>query len=328
MARRNHVISSVSDLRLLQKEEVKEMKPSLMIMAAGMGSRYGGLKQLDGIGPHGETIMDYSIHDAVQAGFRKVIFIIRRDFEDDMRRLIGDRYAGKVSFLYAYQDLDACLGKFKIPPDREKPWGTAHAVLVAEAFSAGPFVVINADDFYGASAFRLVHDFLMDDGLDYCMAGYALRKTLSLTGDVTRGVWGHDEQMYRSGVVEHLKIAPDGGGAVSRANADQDIHFSGDEVVSMNFWGFRQGLFDHLKLAFSEFLADRGGELKSEIYIPLVVDQLIQAGKVHVKILPTHDSWFGVTYREDKPLAQDKIRGLIEDGIYPENLNDTGSPEA
>ncbi len=297
-----------------------------MIMAAGMGSRYGGLKQLDGIGPHGETIMDYSIHDAVRAGFRKIIFIIRREFEDDMRCLIGDRYAGEVSFLYAYQDLEACLGKFRIPPGREKPWGTAHAVLVAEALSTGPFVVINADDFYGASSFRLVHEFLMEDGPDYCMAGYELRKTLSLNGDVTRGVCAHDKQMYLSGVVEHLKISPDGGGAVSRANADQDICFSGDEVVSMNFWGFRQGLFDHLKRAFSEFLFDRGDELKSEIYIPLVVDQLIRAGKVRVKILPTHDPWFGVTYREDKTLAQEKIRGLIADGIYPENLNDTESP--
>jgi dTDP-glucose pyrophosphorylase len=300
--------------------ETLEMKPSLLIMAAGMGSRYGGLKQLDGIGPNGETIIDYSIYDAVRAGFRKIIFVIRHEFEDDMKKLIGNRFGGEVEFRYAHQSLDACLGDFGIPEGREKPWGTAHAVLVAEDFIAEPFVVINADDFYGADAFGKIFDHLAEDCPDYCMVGYELRKTLSPHGAVTRGVCEHDDRMYLSRVVEHLKISPNGDGAVSRANADQDIQFLGDEVVSMNFWGFRQGVFGHLRSAFSDFLSRHGQEMKSEIYIPMVVDQLIQAGKTRVRILPTHGAWFGVTYREDKSLAEGKIQDLISNGIYPENI--------
>ena len=299
------------------------MKPTLLIMAAGMGSRYGGLKQIDPVGPHGEIIIDYSMRDAVAAGFGKVVFVIRHYFEDAFREKIGAKLDGLVETAYAYQELESCLGDQTLPANREKPWGTGHAILVGREQVREPFAVINADDFYGPHSFLIIADYLSDvtrPDDEYAMVGFVLRNTLSEHGHVCRGVCATDEQGYLQSVVERVKIRKTPPGAVYPGPDGQDLPLTGDEIASMNLWGFRPGVFDHLQTQFDAFVQENATDPKAEFYIPTVVDRLITAGQARVKVLTTPDSWFGVTYREDREIAMASIRQRIADGIYPERL--------
>ena len=300
------------------------MKPTLLVLAAGMGSRYGGLKQLDQVGPSGETIIDYSIFDAIRAGFGKVVFIIRRDIEDAFKEAIGSRYEGKIKVEYAFQQLDALPEGFSVPEGREKPWGTGHAVYTARELINEPFAVINGDDFYGREGFQLLADYLSQakDGekADFSMCGFIMRNTLSDNGSVSRGVCEVDENNNLTEVVEHTKIERNGNGAKSYIEDGSVVDFTGDEIVSMNMWGFTPSLFDHMHEMFVEFLKERGQEMKSEFFIPLVADTLIKQGKAEVKVMTSQDEWFGITYREDKPAVIESIKELVAQGVYPNKL--------
>ncbi len=299
------------------------MKPTLLVLAAGLGTRYGGLKQIDAIGPHGETIIDYSIYDAVRAGFGKMVFVIRHYFEQAFREKVSSKFDRFVQTAYAYQELDACLGSFKLPANRDKPWGTGHAILVCRDLIHEPFAVVNADDYYGVHSFKTMAGFLTGKNVadtDYAMVGYVLRNTLSEHGGVSRGVCRCDEHMLLKKVVECKKIEKAGAGA-RYLDADGKSHaLTGDEIVSMNLWGFQPSIFPHLQSQFEQFLRDHRSEPKAEMYIPSVVDTLIAGGQARVKVLPTQDTWFGVTYREDKHMAVKCIHRLIAEGIYPERL--------
>lgn len=300
------------------------MKPTLLILAAGMGSRYGGLKQIDPVGPNGEIIIDYSIYDAIKAGFGKLVFVIRHYFEDAFREKIGSKFEDKVEIAYAYQELESCLDGFPLPADREKPWGTGHAILVARYVIDEPFAVINADDYYGASSFKIMADFLagsnQNHSAQYSMIGYVLRNTLSEYGTVARGVCECDDNMFLKKVTERVKIEKLGRGARYYDTDGNSFDLSGNEVVSMNLWGFGVSIFDHLERDFKIFLKEQSNNLKAELFIPSVVDELVNSGQVRVKVLPTHDSWFGVTYRRDKEIAEASIRKLIDKGVYPKKL--------
>ena len=295
-------------------------KPTLLILAAGMGSRYGGLKQIDPVGPAGETIIDYSIYDALRAGFGKLVFVIRRDIEQQFKEIIGARFEKRVAVEYVFQELDKLPREFSLPAGRTKPWGTTHAILMAEDAVKEPFAAINADDFYGRQAYQLLASHLTSGSPDYAMVGFILKNTLSDFGSVARGVSRTDANDYLTSVVEMMKIERDG--AVAK-NTDADgkiTPLTGDEAVSMNFWGFTPALFPQLRVKFTEFLKKSGGELKSECYIPSTVNDLVIAGQAKVKVLRTHDSWFGVTYREDRPMVVESVRKLIARGEYPEKL--------
>jgi len=298
------------------------MKPTLLVLAAGLGTRYGGLKQIDAIGPHGQTIIDYSIYDGIRAGFGKVVFVIRHYFEEAFRERVSRKFDGVVEAAYAYQELDAGLGGFALPPEREKPWGTGHAILVSRELIHEPFAVVNADDFYGRTSLRAMVGFLTASPgpNDYAMVGYILKNTLSAHGTVARGVAECDEHMLLKRVVERKKIekTPDG---IRYFDPDGTPHpLTGDEPVSMNLWGFQSSIFGHIEAQFARFLAEHGGERNSELYIPFVVDALVTGGAATVKVLSTNEPWFGVTYRADKSLASASIRRLIDEGIYPERL--------
>jgi NDP-sugar pyrophosphorylase family protein len=295
-------------------------KPTLLILAAGMGSRYGGLKQIDPVGPAGETIIDYSIYDALRAGFGKLVFIIRHDFERQFREIVGARFEQRVPVAYAFQELDKLPPGFSVPASRTKPWGTTHAILMAEDVIQEPFAAINADDFYGAQAYRLLARHLISGTADYAMVGFILRNTLSEHGTVARGVSRVDGNDYLTSVVEMLKVEPDGNGAKNTEADGKIIKLTGDEAVSMNFWGFTPALFAQSRARFIEFLKKNGQEEKSECYIPATVGELVTAGQAKVKVLRTNDSWFGVTYREDRPRVIESIRALIARGDYPEKL--------
>jgi dTDP-glucose pyrophosphorylase len=300
------------------------MKPTLLVLAAGMGSRYGGLKQLDQVGPSGETIIDYSIFDAIRAGFGKVVFVIRRDIETAFKAAVGSRYTGKIEVDYAFQQLDALPEGFAIPAGREKPWGTGHAVLVAKDVINEPFAVINGDDFYGRAGFKLLADYLTNaqDGAkaDYCMCGFIMRNTLSDNGTVSRGICEVDSNGNLTEVVEHTKLKRNGQAAASLMDDGSIIDFSADETVSMNMWGFTPSLFDNMTEMFIQFLKEQGNEMKSEFFIPLVADTLIKQNKATVKVMKSSDEWFGITYREDKPQVVASIQALVEQGEYPVKL--------
>ncbi|MBP5227971.1 MAG: NTP transferase domain-containing protein [Kiritimatiellae bacterium] len=301
------------------------MKPTLVILAAGMGSRYGGLKQVDPVGPGGETIMDYSVFDAVRAGFGRVVFVIRRDFEAVFRERIGAKYAHAVEIDYAFQDKADLPAGFTLPPDREKPWGTAHAVRAARGAVDTPFAAINADDFYGRDAFQKVADFLAapqpsGGPLHFAMVGYKLDLTLSDNGSVARGICHVDEAGRLTSVVEMTKLVRTPEGAENREDPAAPVRLTGQERVSMNLWGFTPALFDVLESRFPVWLEAHQGQPKAEWYIPFVVDELIHEGKAEVTVLPTDSSWFGVTYREDKPFVVGEIAKLIQAGEYPETL--------
>lgn len=299
------------------------MKPTLLILAAGMGNRYGGLKQIDPVGPNGEIIIDYSIYDAIGAGFGKLVFVIRHYFEDAFKEKIGSKFDGVVETAYAFQELDAGLEGFTLPPDRKKPWGTAHAIGVGRDVIDEPFAVINADDYYGVDSFKMMADFLSGPEIsptDYAMVGFKLRNTLSEYGTVARGICHCDDNLFLRDIVERTKVQKRGNGACYFDEDGTEHALTGDEVVSMNLWGFHPSFFEHLKAGFGRFLREQGTEPKSEYFITIPVSDLVGSGQVKVKVLPTHDNWFGVTYRQDKEIAQRCILTLIEAGTYPNKL--------
>ena len=298
------------------------MKPTLVVLAAGMGSRYGGLKQVDPVGPSGEAILDYSVFDAVRGGFGKVVFVIRHDFESEFKEKIGSKYEGLVPVDYCYQDMNDLPAPFTVPEGRTKPWGTAHATRAARTVVKEPFAVINADDFYGRDAMAKLGAFLsaQGDGLHVAMVGYRLDLTLSENGSVARGICDVAPDGTLKGVTEMTKLVKAGDMAENREDEANPVKVPLDSRVSMNCWGFSAGLFDELERRFPEWLAKRGTEMKSEWYIPFVVDELIKEGKADCKVLPTDSSWFGVTYREDKPFVMAEIKKLVDAGEYPANL--------
>ncbi len=288
-----------------------------------MGTRYGGLKQIDPIGPNGEIIIDYSIYDAINAGFGKVVFVIRHCFEDAFKEKIGNKFINLVETAYSYQEVNTCVDGFELPKDRDKPWGTGHAILVACDLIHEPFAVINADDYYGPGAFNTIARFLTTKDLsynDYAMIGYTLRDTLSEYGSVARGVCRCDENMLLKGIIEYKKIEKTSTGARYFEDDGTKHVLTGNEIVSRNMWGFQPSIFDHLKVRFGRFLEERGYESNSELFIPTVVDELINKEKVTVKVLHANDKCFGVTYRKDAANAAKCICQLIEQGLYPENL--------
>ncbi len=299
------------------------MKPTLFILAAGMGSRYGGLKQLDGLGPNGETIMDYSVYDAVRAGFGKVVFVIRKSFEEDFRNIVLKKYEGIVDTEVVFQALENIPEGIALNPEREKPWGTNHAVLMGKDVIKEPFAVINADDFYGKEAFEVMAEFLRNlEGKknEYSMVGYRVGNTLSDSGSVARGVCSADENGNLTTVVERTSIVRRDGDIVFVDENGKEQTLEENTPVSMNFWGFTPEYFEYSEEMFKDFLKEHGNELKSEFFIPLVVNNLIVDGTATCKVLDTSAKWFGVTYAEDRQSVVDKINKLIAEGIYPEKL--------
>lgn len=297
------------------------MKPTLVILAAGMASRYGGMKQIESFGPSGETIMDYSIYDAIRAGFGKVVFIIRKDFADQFKAIFEPRLQGRIDIDYVYQELGAFMGVHEVPADRTKPWGTAHAVLCAKDAVKEPFAVINADDFYGRDAFEKAYQFLTGDCGEktFSIIGYSLVKTLSDNGTVNRGVCEVDAQGHLTGIAERLNIHTQDGEIV--CDDDQlPRTLSVDAQVSMNFWCFHPAYFPYAEELFADFLAARRNEPKSEFFIPIVADRFIRDGGGTIQVIPTSSSWFGVTYKEDAPEVRNSVTHLVESGAYPSAL--------
>ena len=284
-------------------------------MAAGMGSRYGGLKQLDAIGPSGETIIDYSVYDAIKAGFTKVVFIIRKDFEQEFKSKITDKYEGQIQVEFAFQDLNDLPDEFTCPEGREKPWGTGHAILSARDIINEPFVAINGDDFYGRESFKVVADYYRKGANSFSMVAFKLDKTLSSFGGVTRGLCTVNDEKLNT-VIETADLEKTDYGVSS----NRDIELDGSEPVSMNVWGFTPILFKYLEEKFVEFLSENGTEMKSEYLIPSVVNELIQSGQETVHVLRSGATWFGVTYKEDKPFVEGEIEKLVNKGEYPGKL--------
>ena len=299
------------------------MKPTLFVLAAGMGSRYGGLKQLDGLGPHAETIMDYSIYDAIQAGFGKVVFVIRRVFEQDFREKIVSKYENRIPVELVFQDLDNLPAGFAVPEGREKPWGTNHAVLMGKDVIKEPFAVINADDYYGRESFKILADYLRaivgTEGR-YAMVGYRVANTLSESGSVARGVCETNAEGFLTKVTERTKILREEDGIIRFFEGDTKTELADNTPVSMNMWAFTPDYFRHSEAFFIDFLREHGNELKSEFYIPSMVDHLIHSGEATCRVLDTPDKWFGVTYATDRPQVVAKFAQLVQDGIYPSPL--------
>lgn len=300
---------------------------TLVIMAAGMGSRFGGgIKQLEPMGPNGEIIMDYSIYDAMEAGFNKVVFVTRKDLFETFKEVIGNRIEKVIPVEYVFQELDDLPEGFEAPADRTKPWGTGQAILACKGVVNEPFLVINADDYYGKTAFKLIHDYLVSDKADsgkyeFCMAGFILGNTLSDNGAVTRGVCVMDKEGHLTGVNETGGIVKTADGAAAEDKDGNVVAINPASHVSMNMWGFTPDFLDELEKGFKQFLGGlKDGDIKSEYLLPSVVDQLIKDGKANVSVLETNDKWFGVTYKEDKPVVVESIRKLISEGKYPEKL--------
>ena len=299
------------------------MKPTLFVLAAGMGSRYGGLKQLDGVGPSGETIMDYSIYDAVHAGFGKLVFVIRKSFEKDFREKIVKKYEHKIPVELVFQDLDNLPAGFSVPEGREKPWGTNHAVMMGKDVIHEPFAVINADDFYGRESYKVLADYLSE--LDntrnqYCMIGYRVGNTLSESGTVARGICETDAEGNLTGVVERTQVMRIDGEVKYKDENDQWISIPDNTPVSMNMWGFTPDYFEYSEKYFVEFLKKNIQNPKAEFFIPLVVNELIVNNTAKVKVLDTPSKWFGVTYAEDRPGVVAKLQQLVDDGVYSSPL--------
>ncbi|WP_080905221.1 nucleotidyltransferase [Parabacteroides sp. Marseille-P3160] len=299
------------------------MKPTLFVLAAGMGSRYGGLKQLDGLGPNGETIMDYSIFDAIRGGFGKVVFVIRKDFEQDFREKILSKYENHIPVEVVFQALTDLPDGFTCPEGRTKPWGTNHAVLMGKSVIHEPFAVINADDFYGRDSFSVLGKeltTLTGKKNDYCMVGYRVGNTLSESGSVARGVCSQNEEGFLTTVVERTAIERINGEIQFTDENGKKVVLEENTPVSMNMWGFTPDYFEHSEDYFKEFLKKNRDNLKSEYFIPLLVNDLITRGIARVKVLDTTSKWFGVTYAADRQGVVDKIRALIDAGEYPEKL--------
>ena len=309
----SHILYLISHISL--------MKPTLIILAAGMGSRYGGLKQLDEVGPNGEAIIDYSLYDAIRAGFGKVVFVIRHDFEAAFKARFDPKLAGRIVVEYVYQSPDKLPEGFTLSPERQKPWGTAHALWMAAGIANEPMAVINADDFYGTKAYQAMADFLRSstDPGEYAMIGYNVENTLSEHGSVSRGVCSTDANGYLTTVVERTKIIGEPEG-IYFYEKDGRHRLDPKSPVSMNFWGLKPNVFAFIKEGFVRFLTDHGTELKSEYYIPLLINDNIINGNIRTKVIECDSPWFGVTYIEDKPIVKGKIDQLIAEGMYPEQL--------
>jgi hypothetical protein len=280
-----------------------------------MGSRYGGLKQVDPVGPSGETLLDYSVYDALRAGFGRIVFVIRHDIEEQFRAVVGKRFEGRAPVDYAFQELDDLPAGFTLPAGRTKPWGTTHAILAAAGVVREPFTVINADDYYGRDSFVTIAQHLTANSPDLAMVGFKLKNTLSEHGTVARGVCTVGADRYLASVEECTKIEKTATGA-----RDGDRLFTGEELVSMNFWGFQPGVFDDLRESFTAFLRRSGNDLKAESYIPATINEMMAAGQARVRMLSSSSPWFGVTYKEDKPRVIASIAGLIQQGEYPARL--------
>jgi dTDP-glucose pyrophosphorylase len=301
---------------------------SLLVLAAGIGRRYQGLKQVDPVGPAGETILDYSLYDALRAGFSRVVFVIRRQIEATFRRTVGGYWESRVPVTYVYQEIGEALPPgFGVPPGRQKPWGTGHAVLVSRSAVDTAFAVINADDFYGAGAFREIGAWLrrsplLAAGDEYCFVGYHLNNTLSDFGAVSRGVCRLNEDGYLAEVVEQLKIKKHGSDSRILGQGGRWISLPGETIVSLNLWGFTPSVFDHLERGFAAFLRESGQEAEAEYFIPFAVNGLIKSGQARVKYLPTSELWFGVTYPKDLPRVRTRIRELVSRGVYPKRIRE------
>jgi UTP-glucose-1-phosphate uridylyltransferase len=304
----------------------KQIKPktTLLILAAGIGSRFGGIKQIEPVGPNGEIILDYSIYDAIRAGFTKIVFVIRKDIEDSFRQKINPIAAEQIEIDFAYQEIDSGLMGFTIHKDRQKPWGTGHAVLVAQDKIHEPFAAINADDYYGQSAFTLINKHLVslsqDRTKDYAMVGFPLANTLSDFGTVSRGICETNPNGYLERITERTKLLRRPNGAIFTDEAGIEHFITGDTPVSMNYWGFGPDIFDYLKKEFAEFLTQKSQDLKAEYYLPFAVGGMINAGLKKVKVLPAKENWFGITYKEDLPTARLAISDKIRAGVYPDPL--------
>ena len=295
------------------------MNKTIIVLAAGIGSRYGGLKQMDPVGPSGEFIIDYSIYDAVIAGFDKVVFVIRRDMRDSFHETIGSRVSGRIAVDYVFQEIEDIPGGFSPPPDRVKPWGTGHALLACRNVVRDPFAIINADDFYGRDSFFACADFMAEAGSDdrlYGLIGFKLQRTLSDHGSVARGVCETNAEGLLVDIVEHTSIERDKDGIAGH----DGCRFTGDETVSMNLWVFEPSIFKWLETSFVRFLEKNISREKSEFFLPTVVNDLVKAGEVKVRVVDTPSTWFGVTYREDRKRTVERIRDLVGRGIYPEDL--------
>jgi len=299
------------------------MKPTLFILAAGMGSRYGGLKQLDGLGPNGETIMDYSIFDAIRAGFGKIVFVIRESFADDFKKIVLSKFEHQIPCEVCFQSIDNVPEGCNYTQERQKPWGTNHAVLMGKNLIHEPFAVINADDFYGKESFEVLANFLNSvEGKQnqYCMVGYRVCNTLSENGSVSRGVCETDEKGFLTSVVERTSIENKGGQIVFTDENGKDVALEPNTPVSMNMWGFTPEYFQYTEDAFKQFLNEHGQELKAEFYIPTLVNKLVKQGKATCQVLDTPAKWFGVTYADDRLQVVMKINALIKAGVYPHKL--------
>ena len=297
------------------------MQPTLLILAAGMASRYGSMKQTQGFGPSGETIMDYSIYDAIRAGFGKVVFIIRKDFAEDFKAIFEPKLKGKIATAYVYQEKDAYLPNIEVPADRTKPWGTGHAVLCAKDAVQGPFAVINADDFYGRDAFVKAADFMNNDCYEKLASiiGYQLSKTLSEHGTVSRGVCQVDAENNLVSINERTKIYRNGDKIIYEEN-EQPFEVPFDSSVSMNFWCFHPAIFSKMEAQFHEFVKDNISNIKSEFFIPIIAEDFIKNRGGHIKVIPTSAQWFGVTYKEDAPSVKASVDALVASGEYPASL--------
>ncbi len=298
------------------------MQPTLVILAAGMASRYGSMKQIQSFGPSGETIMDYSIYDAIRAGFGKVVFIIREEFADNFKSIFEPKLKGKIATDYVYQNLNSHLGGIEVPADRTKPWGTAHAVLCCKDAVKEPFAVINADDFYGSDSFKKAFKFLTEDcnATTQCIIGYELKRTLSENGSVSRGVCQADDNGNLVSINERTKIYRNEAGKITYEDETGLHEVSEDSPVSMNFWGFSPEIFGVTEQLFQEFLKESKDNPKSEFFIPIVADKYTRSGMGVIKVIPTASQWFGVTYKEDAPSVQHSIDQLVSSGQYPDNL--------
>lgn len=300
------------------------MKPTLLILAAGIGSRYGSLKQLDRIGPSGETIIDYSIYDAIRAGFGKVVFVIKENIAKEFGEFFVEKLKGRIEAEMVFQEIGKVPEGIGVPADRQKPWGTGHAVLMAAEAIHEPFAVINADDFYGRGSYLTLAEFYRnwtpEAGNTYCMIGYELGKTLSEHGSVSRGVCETDQKNYLIGVTERTKIERDSKGIAYLDESGKPVYLDDRTIVSMNFWGFTPSFFDHLRSGFLDFIKANSSSPKAEFYIPGVVNDLIVKEEASVRMLPCSDSWFGMTYREDREMVVSRIGELVKAGIYPADL--------
>jgi len=298
-------------------------RTTLVLLAAGMGSRYGGVKQIDGVGPNGEAIIDYSIYDALEAGFTDLCFVVRPEIEEAVREFFAGKFDSSVGVHFVHQELDDLPGGRTVTAERSKPWGTAHAVYAARTAVKTPFAVVNADDFYGRDAYRRIHEFLAGSDVtahEYAMVGYRLADTLSPNGTVSRGICKSDENGYLQSIEEHKQIERSGDRVIDTLPDGSTVKLSGDDLASMNMFGFSPAVFDQIEQEFGAFLDNHGHEPKSEFYIPTLMTGLIEQDAASMKVLSTTSQWFGMTYKEDKESVQANIRGFIEDGEYPRRL--------